>query len=153
MQCSALRIVSGIVRGFCLSREMPTCFWIMINLMDIYMVSVYFFVIHLCICLPSLCRHHSPVAYYIMFKQFFWTQIFTSILLVFPLHVVSISQTECHMVPQLNTFTINSHNNIYKQHLSIVSVWQLLCCDCVSVEKQGDCIIALSQGSLTLIQY
>ena len=119
----------------------------------IYMVSVYFFVIHLCICLPSLCRHHSPVAYYIMFKQFFWTQIFTSILLVFPLHVVSISQTECHMVPQLNTFTINSRNIIYKQHLSIVSVWQLLCCDFVSVEKQGDCIIALSQGSLTLIHY
>jgi hypothetical protein len=81
------------------------------------------------------------MAYYVILKRFFWTQIFTRIFLVFPLQAVSISQTECHMAPHLtlnllmrrimaskwqmgfnwafkgfNNFTINSHNTVYKQH-------------------------------------
>lgn len=75
------------------------------------------------------CKHHSPVAYCLIFKHFFWTQTFISILLVFCLQAISISQTECHMVTHLNTFTINSHNTVYKQHSCWVSAWLPLCYD------------------------
>ena len=83
------------------------------------------------------CKHHYPVAYCILFKRLFWTQIFTSISLVFSRQAISISQTECHTVPHLDTFTMNSHNTVYKQHSCWVLAWWLLCCDSLCVTGEA----------------
>jgi len=108
----------------------------MTNLIDQYGLCLF-------LCNPFMylfaepCKHHYPVAYCVMFKHFFWTQIFTSIPLVFCHQALSISQAECHMVPHLDSFAINSHNAVYKQHLCWVSSWLLLCCNSLRVTGEA----------------
>lgn len=80
------------------------------------------------------CKHHSPVAYNIMFKHFFWTHIFTRVSLIFPLQVIIIIfKTEWHMVPQLNKyfhfkFTQYSIQTTFVYSVSLVTALLWLFC-------------------------